>query len=134
MTTRPGPGSLRISSKALYPIYSALDSRNYTKALKLTASSAGEAASWDIVRALRVHALERSGKRREALLLLWDLLAGTTSSADDADHGRDVWWELADRIEVMSNATDQVDGSCSPCCAANLLDTVQRMDRACFAF
>jgi hypothetical protein len=65
MSQRPGPPSEQLSSKILHPIYTAIDSHNYSKAVKL--SSGGDGVHWDITKALRIHALERSGKKREAL-------------------------------------------------------------------
>ena len=91
--TRPSPSTEQQSSQKLHPIYQALDAHNYTKALKLTSSSSSSndhhnddiTNQWDIVRALRVHALERCGKTREALVLLWEILVtNVVLSIDDA--------------------------------------------------
>lgn len=68
----------------LRPVYSALDNHNYTKALKLTAVE--PSCHWDLTKALRIIALDRSGRKREALGLLRDVL------------GHDCYDELEDRI------------------------------------
>ena len=91
---RPGPppsAPEHAASRVLHPIYQALDSHNWNKALKLTQSSScadDTSRRWDIVRALRAHALERAGKRREALVLLWEVLASrVVAIGDDDDSG-----------------------------------------------
>lgn len=130
--SRPGPSNPQLSSKHLHPIYTALDSRNYAKVLKLTSSSSGEHADWDIVRALRAHALERSGKRWEAAVLLWDVLAGGSS----CNNSLNVWWELADKIDVLSdgtNADDLINDNNSDMSGRIGMDAVQRLDMMCFA-
>eukprot|EP00956_Cyclotella_meneghiniana_P013497 scaffold19553_cov64-Cyclotella_meneghiniana.AAC.6 len=130
-TQRPGPPNPQSSSKALHPIYQALDTRNYVKAIKLTSPNLDH-GSWDIVKALRIHAYDRSGKKREALCLLWELL---TSSCGGGDENGEIWWELMDKMEVMTDAADLMmdvsnnDGHLD----LNLLDAIQRMNAKCFA-
>ena len=134
---RPGPPNEQTSSKILQPIYSAIDSRNYAKAIKLTTppnnvNATGSRYEWDIVKALRIHALERSGKRRESLLLLWEVLA-SSSCGDER-----IWSELRSRIEAATEAAVLVDAN-NNCNAGGarlqlqLLDAVQKLDLACFA-
>jgi hypothetical protein len=122
---RPGPTTPHQSSTKLHPIYQALDSYNYTKALKLTAEGSGNnkgggdnSDQWDIVRALRVHALERCGKVREALVLLWEILVVNVVLDDESDGDgsssgankpQEIWSELYSRIESLSTIEDIPD-------------------------
>ena len=156
--TRPSPSTEQQSSQKLHPIYQALDAHNYTKALKLTSSSSYDhhnddvTNQWDIVRALRVHALERCGKTREALVLLWEILVtNVVLSDDDAvddEEGRkkkkksskECWSELYQRIVSLSDVEDVINsshqgGASSSSVASGgglldvqLIDAVQRLD------
>ncbi len=136
-TKRPGPPNEQTSARVLHPIYQALDTHNYSKALKLT--SAAPQNEWDIVRALRVHALGRSGKRHEALVLLWEVVVKNVVLAGSEDDGltkksEEVWSELYERIASVSDTTDLVNDS-SNNVGLNILlfDAVQRLDRYAYA-
>ncbi len=134
---RPGPPNEQTSARVLHPIYQALDTHNYTKTLKLT--SAAPQNEWDIVRALRVHALGRSGKRREALVLLWEVIVKNVVLPGSADDGivkgpEDVWSELYEKIASISDANDLVnDASNNTGLKIQQLDAVQRLDTYAFA-
>ena len=105
----------------LNSIYQCVDVRNYAKVLKLTSPASAPSSSingnrggggvvdessdergWDVVRALRAHALERTGRRREALALLLEMLAttegGTTTTAEER------WRELRGRLASLTTA------------------------------
>ena len=134
LSPRPGPPNEQSSARVLRPIYQALDMRNYGKALKLT--SAAPQNEWDIVRALRVHALERSGKKREALVLLWEVIVhNVVLSSSEGDHRvtkkpEEVWPELYDRIASLSDASDLVNDSSNNIeLKIQLLDAVQILDK-----
>ncbi|KAL7519896.1 hypothetical protein ACHAWX_004650 [Stephanocyclus meneghinianus] len=135
---RPGPPNEQASSKILHPIYQAIDAHNYSKALKLTVPPSSNAAAehfqWDIVRALRVHALERSGKRRESLILLWDMLANGVHVESAVQDATKTWHELRRRIETLTDASDLVDSDAhaSHALQIQLFDAVQRLDMAAF--
>ena len=146
---RPGPTTPHQSSTKLHPIYQALDSYNYTKALKLTAEGSGggnnkggdDSDQWDIVRTLRVHALERCGKVRESLVLLWEILVVNVvfddeseddgSSSDVANKPQEIWSELYSRIESLSTIEDMISNSSVPLGLENiqLVNATQRLDR-----
>ena len=66
------PPSQAVQQQRLRPVYVALDNHNFTKVLKLT--TAEPACQWDLTKALRIIALDRSGRKREALGLLRDVL------------------------------------------------------------
>ena len=66
------PPSQAVQQQRLRPVYVALDNHNFTKVLKLT--TAEPACHWDLTKALRIIALDRSGRKREALGLLRDVL------------------------------------------------------------
>ena len=91
------------------------------------------------MRALRVHALGRSGKRREALVLLWEVVVKNVvllSSEDDGltKKSEEVWSELYERIASISDETDLVnDSSNNIGLNIQLLDAVQRLDRCAYA-
>lgn len=76
-----------VQQTRLRPVYSALDSHNFTKALKLTTIE--PSCHWPLTKALRIIALDRSGRKREALGLLRDVL------------GHECYHELEDRILQM---------------------------------
>ena len=76
-----------VQQQRLRPVYVALDNHNFTKVLKLT--TAEPICHWDLTKALRVIALDRSGRKREALGLLRDVL------------GHGCYDELEDRILQM---------------------------------
>ena len=157
--TRPSPSTEQQSSQKLHPIYQALDAHNYTKALKLTSSSSSSndhhnddtTNQWDIVRALRVHALERCGKTREALVLLWEILVTNVvlsidDAVDDEEEGRkttksskECWSELYQRIVSLSDVEDVINSSSQGGTSSaslsdgglldvQLVDAVQRLD------
>lgn len=150
---RPGPTTPHQSSTKLHPIYQALDSYNYTKALKLTAEGGGggggntkgggdDSDKWDIVRALRVHALERCGKVRESLVLLWEILVvnvvfddeSDDDGSSDANKPQEIWSELYSRIESLSTIEDVISlgaSSMMPLGLENiqLVNATQRLDR-----
>ncbi|KAL9187567.1 hypothetical protein ACHAXT_001670 [Thalassiosira profunda] len=131
---RPGPPDPHTSSRTLHPLYAALDARNFTKALKLTAPSASNpAAGWDIVRALRAHALDRCGRGREALVLLWEILVKgvVTEDGDKKREAKEVWSELYERIVCLTDAADLV--SDAPGLDVRLWDAVERLDVRAYA-
>lgn len=76
-----------VQQQRLRPVYVALDNHNFTKVLKLT--TAEPACHWDLTKALRIIALDRSGRKRDALGLLRDVL------------GHDCYDELEDRLTQM---------------------------------
>jgi hypothetical protein len=86
-----------VQQQRLRPVYIALDNHNFTKALKLT--TAEPACHWDLTRALRIIALDRSGRKREALGLLRDVL------------GHDCYDELEDRLMQMDVGLPQAPTS-----------------------
>ena len=134
LSPRPAPPNEQVSSRTLHPIYQAVDTRNYTKALKLTAPSQPH-SEWDIVKALRVHALERSGKKRDALVLVWELL--TSSVADAADDPADVsstkwkevYAELFERIVELSDVEDVMNAPKGASLDIQLISGIERLDR-----
>jgi len=142
LSPRPIPPNEQTSSKVLHPIYQSLDSHNYSKALKLTSSSS-PSSEWDIVKALRIHALERTGKKREALLLLWEVLTngvvlsgGNDSSGDGgSNQAEEVWWELRERIQSVTDAADLVSDGAAHGSGGNAawMDPVERLDLRGFA-
>ena len=81
------PPPQAVQQQRLRPVYVALDNHNFTKVLKLT--TAEPVCHWDLTKALRVIALDRSGRKREALGLLRDVL------------GHGCYDELEDRILQM---------------------------------
>ena len=81
------PPPQAVQQQRLRPVYVALDNHNFTKVLKLT--TAEPICHWDLTKALRVIALDRSGRKREALGLLRDVL------------GHGCYDELEDRILQM---------------------------------
>ena len=130
LSPRPSPPSEQVSSKTLHPIYQALDTHNYTKALKLTAPSSNT-VDWDIIRALRIHALERSGKVKESLILLWELLVGNVVlPTDDKRDVKDIWSELYQKIVSLSDVEDVINNNdkSSSGLDIQLMDAVQRLD------
>lgn len=62
-----------VRARKLQPIYNAIDSRNYKMALKLCAKK--DLEKWDMVKALKAHALERTGRADEALELCREVKA-----------------------------------------------------------
>ena len=101
-------------------------------------------------------ALGRNGRRREALILLWEVLVSNVVSADDIgaidadgkgerssskkEPPQNVWNELHSRIVSLSDATDLVnDYSSSKSNNSNnglnirLLDAVERLDLRAYA-
>ncbi|GFH62164.1 hypothetical protein CTEN210_18640 [Chaetoceros tenuissimus] len=74
----------------LRPIYSAIDSCQYSKALKLTLSE--PQCHWPITIALRCHCLDRCGKAREACIEIRKLLSVFGNE----------WEELDERIWLLS--------------------------------
>lgn len=62
-----------VRARKLQPIYNAIDSRNYKMALKLCAKK--DLEKWDMVKALKAHALERTGRADEALDLCREVKA-----------------------------------------------------------
>ena len=85
--TQQAPPSQAVQQQRLRPVYVALDNHNFTKVLKLT--TAEPACHWDLTKALRIIALDRSGRKRDALGLLRDVL------------GHDCYDELEDRLTQM---------------------------------
>ena len=77
----------------LRPIYQAIDTHQYSKALKLTLGAPQNA--WPITIALRCHCLERGGpsRYREACIELRSLVSV---------FGEDGWEELEERIWLLS--------------------------------
>ena len=139
LSPRPGPLNDQASARVLHPIYQALDAHNYTKALKLSAVAPQN--EWDIVRALRVHALGRSGKKREALVLLWEVivknvvLPGAQTQNDSVvKKTEEVWSELYEKIASISDAKDLLnDVSNNVGLNLQLLDAVQLLDTHAYA-
>ena len=147
MTRQPRPSpplnNEQLSSRTLHPIYQAIDAQNYSKVLKLTSSSSSS-SQWDIVRALRAHALQRSGKKREALLLVWEILVSHVVFEEEKEEGavlikkrppaREAWSELYQRIESLSDACDVISDASSSSSNFNIgldiqfFDCVQRLD------
>jgi len=130
LSPRPSPPNEQVSSKRLHPIYQALDTHNYTKALKLTAPTSSSQVDWDIIRALRIHALERSGKVKESLVLLWELLVSNiVLPTDDKRDVKDVWSELYQKIVSLSDVEDVINNDKSRNgLDIQLMDAVQRLD------
>ena len=83
--------------RALRPIYNAIDSHNYTKAIKLCSSK--PSCDWAIVLSLKAHALERCGRTLESLEVLRALLVQR-----EGCEGMD-WSELEERIWVWRVTT-----------------------------
>lgn len=102
-------------------------------------TSAAPQSEWDIVRALRVHALSRSGKRREALVLLWEVIVKNvvlpgSEENDIVKKPEEVWSELYEKIASISDANDLVnDVSNNIGLKIQQLDAVQRLDTYAFA-
>ena len=130
---RPGPpahgGSSGGGQQLLNTLYQCIDNRNFSKVVKLTSldnnnnNNNNDEKNWDIVRALRAHSLERLGRRREALLVLWDLLvASTAATIADTGEGRQQqqqqWRELKAKIEYLSSPADVVVSSTLSAAAA----------------
>ena len=65
--------------RKLQPIYNAVDARNYKAAIKLCSKK--DLEKWDIVKTLKAHALERTGKIDEALDLCRDVKARNPTDA-----------------------------------------------------
>ena len=148
LSPRPSPSTEQQSSQKLHPIYQALDTHNYTKALKLTSSDnvgTNSSNQWDIIRALRVHALERCGKTREALVLLWEILVTNVVVSEDKEaeeekknksSSKECWSELYQRIVSLSDVEDVINSSQQGGGGASdgglldvqLVDAVQRLD------
>ena len=95
--TQQAPPSQAVQQQRLRPVYVALDNHNFTKVLKLT--TAEPACHWDLTKALRIIALDRSGRKREALGLLRDVL------------GHGCYDELEDRLIQMDVGLPQVSKS-----------------------
>jgi hypothetical protein len=130
LSARPCPPNPREQQRVLHSIYQAIDTHNYAKVLKLTSSSSSSSSSsspststssdrWDIVRALRIHALERCGKVREALILLWEVVAGdvvvaavgAAATADVSNYSQQqrlIWSELYQRIQALTSVEDVI--------------------------
>ena len=138
LSPRPAPPNEQVSSRTLHPIYQAVDARNYTKALKLTAPSQTH-SEWDIVKALRVHALERSGKKRDALVLLWEVLTSNVAAAEDtADISptrkwEEVYSELFERVVELSGVEDVLNAPKGAGLDIKLISGVERLDRDSFS-
>jgi hypothetical protein len=137
--SRPGPstrGGGGGGQQLLNALYQCIDNRNFSKVIKLTSldsnsssSNSNDEKNWDIVRALRAHSLERVGRRREALLVLWDLLVASTAAAatimDATGEGQQQqqqqqqgWRELKNKIEHLSSPVDVVISSTLSAAAA----------------
>ena len=89
-----------------------------------------------------MHALERSGKRREALVLLWELLVSHvilpgSDSGKRSKQEENVWTELYERIVSLTDATDLINDSPSlkniSGLDIQLLDATQRLDIRAYA-
>ena len=91
------PPSQAVQQQRLRPVYVALDNHNFSKVLKLT--TAEPACHWDLTKALRIIALDRSGRKREALGLLRDVL------------GHGCYDELEDGLIQMDIGLPQVSTS-----------------------
>ena len=133
LSPRPSPPNDQVSSQKLHPIYGALDTHNYSKALKLTSPTSPSQVDWDIIRALRIHALERSGKVKESLILLWELLvSNVVLPTDDKRDVKDVWSELYQKIVSLSDVEDVINNNNNDKSSSGLdiqlLDAVQRLD------
>ena len=90
--------------KALRPIYTHLDTFNYSKALKLT--YAKPQCDWPITIALRAHCLERSGRKldscREIRILVSALSKSNGSGSGSNSNGDgDEWSELDGTIWML---------------------------------
>jgi hypothetical protein len=86
--------SSREIEKLLQPVYSALERRNYNRAIKLCSDK--QLATRPIAIALRAHALERSGRSEEALRTVEEELLGSTTTA--GKH----WEDCETTISVMA--------------------------------
>ena len=88
----PGPPAQEVQQARLRPVYNALDQKNYSKVLKLTNIEAKNEpiCQWDLTKALRVVALDRSGRKRDALVQL-QVVIGSGGC----------WYELNDHILQM---------------------------------
>ena len=132
LSPRPSPPNDQVSSQKLHPIYQALDTHNYTKALKLTSPTSPSQVDWDIIRALRIHALERSGKVKESLILLWELLvSNVVLPIDDKRDVKEVWSELYQKIVSLSDVEDVINNNNDKSSGGldiQLLDAIQRLD------
>ena len=76
----------QLEQAKLHPIYTALESRNYSRAIKL--SQQKPVSSWPLTKALRAHALERCGRHEEAIQTLEELL-GFPLKQQRQQQGRD---------------------------------------------
>ena len=93
------------NSAKLHAIYAALDSHNYTRALKL--SQHKSVSSWKITLALRCHTLRRLGRKEECIVLLKnDLL-----SYIKVDPENDEMSILLDRLRRDKGQGDMVQGN-----------------------
>jgi tetratricopeptide (TPR) repeat protein len=129
----------------LNSIYQCVDARNYARVLKLTSppppphAPAGggrrgvddkddddDERGWDVVRALRAHALERTGRRREALALLLEILA---SGGEGDGGGGTTWRELRGRVASLA-AAEAVAAGAPPGAEFGAFDAVGVLDAA----
>lgn len=88
--------------RALRPIYSALDSFNYSKALKLT--YAKPLCDWPITIALRAHCFERTSRKLDAcreIRILATSLSTLKGENDNASRVDDDWCELDEMIWLL---------------------------------
>ena len=88
-------------SKALKPIYEAIDQHQYSKAYKFSYAKA--CCGLPIAKALRAHALERNKRTLEALLIIRSLLNSLSCSIyckkDGSSHKKYLYWlELEELI------------------------------------
>lgn len=87
--------SSRENEKLLQPVYSALERRNYNRAIRLCSEK--QLATRPIAIALRAHALERSGRSEDALRTVEEELLGSSSSTAGKH-----WEECESTISVMA--------------------------------
>jgi len=100
-------------------------------------SPSSSTVDWDIIRALRIHALERSGKVKESLILLWELLvSNVVLPIDDKRKVKDVWSELYQKIVSLSDVEDVINNNNNDKSSSGLdiqlMDAVQRLDVRAF--
>jgi hypothetical protein len=88
--------------RALRPIYNAIDSHNYTKAVKLCSSK--PQCDWPITIALKAHVLERCNRTLESLEALRALF--TRQGCEDVD-----WSELDEQIWVWRVTSNELEGN-----------------------
>ena len=105
------------NSSKLHSIYAALDSHQYTRALKLTQHKS--VCAWKITLALRCHTLRRIGRKEECIALLKKSLLGYIKVKTENDElgeflnrlrrqkndwkGDDEKYEIADAFERLDS-------------------------------